>query len=59
MPPDEYADVPRQHRVDDRRMWPPPTQPHAAWPDRWYIGVLDGGELPVPLGWRRFRHDWP
>jgi hypothetical protein len=58
--PGEYADVPREHLVDDRRLWPPPaTQPDAAWPDRWYIGVLDGGELPLPPGWRRFRHDWP
>jgi hypothetical protein len=58
--PDEYADVPRQHLVDDRRMWPPPaTEPGVAWPDRWNIGVLDGSELPLPPGWRRFRHDWP
>ena len=47
---DDYAEVPRQRLPDDRRLWPPPTQPDVGWPDRWYVGVLDGGELPLPLG---------
>jgi hypothetical protein len=47
--PADYVDVPRERLPQERRLWPPPsTQPDEAWPDRWYVGVLDGGELPLP-----------
>ena len=58
--PSDYADVPRERLPDERKLWPPPpAQPDAHWPDRWYIGVLNGGELPLPPGLRRFGQDWP
>jgi hypothetical protein len=58
--PDDYADVPRERLPDDRKLWPPPVaQPDAAWPDRWDVGVLDGGELPLPPGLRKFGQHSP
>jgi len=56
---DDYADVPRQRLPDDRRLWPPlPTQGDVGRPDRWYVGVLDGGELSLPPGLRKFGQPW-
>jgi hypothetical protein len=53
--PAEYADVPLERLPDERKLWPPPAErPDGAWPDRSYVGVLDGGELPLPPGLRRF-----
>jgi hypothetical protein len=58
--PDDFADVPRERLPAERKLWPPPpTQPGAGWPDRWYVGVLDGGELPLPVGLHRFSQPWP
>jgi hypothetical protein len=58
--PADYADVPRRRLPDDRKLWPPPpARPEVGWPDRWYVGVLDGGELPLPAGLRRFGQPWP
>jgi hypothetical protein len=42
------------------KLWPPPAaQPDDAWPDRWYAGVLDAGDLPLPPGLRKFGQHWP
>jgi hypothetical protein len=50
----------RDRLPDECKLWPPPSaQSDEAWPDRWNVGVLDGGELPMPRRLHRFGENWP
>jgi hypothetical protein len=54
--PTDYADVPANDcptsAGSDLRLHLGPTPPRR---DRWCVGVLDGGDLSLPRGTRRFR----